>query len=89
MTPSDRTWCVYLICTTKKGAFKLRSRTRFRETPAATTRRADSEHTPSAVTCPRGDACQMSTSHETDGVIEEDGDDSEEADDKVAFSSRR
>jgi hypothetical protein len=50
--------------------------------------RADSEQTPSAVTCPRGAACRMSTSHETDGDrcrtadADEDDDDVEEAEEE-------
>ncbi len=50
--------------------------------------RADSEHTPSAVTCPRGAACKMSTSQETDGDrccaadAEDEDDDVEEAEEE-------
>ncbi len=77
----------YLRCTTPKGASNCAIGTGARrhasgrqsyavsEAPAATTIRADSEQTPSAVTWPRGAACRMSASHETEdaGNAEVDG----------------
>jgi hypothetical protein len=86
----------YLRCTTPKGASNCAIGTGARRhasgrqsyavnaAPAATTIRADSEQTPSAVTWPRGAACRMSASHETEhaGSAEVDGEAEAEAGDE-------